>query len=790
MSETIDITINGQTIQAKPGEMLIDVADDNGITIPRFCYHKKLSVSANCRMCLVEVEKAPKPLPACATPIADGMVVKTQSNTAISAQKSTMEFLLINHPLDCPVCDQGGECELQDVAMGFGGDVSQYTDTKRVVCDKDIGSLVATEMTRCIHCTRCVRFSEEIAGIPELGGMGRGEFIQMSTYVDNTVDSELSGNLIDVCPVGALTAKPSKFSARCWEMTSHASVAAHDCVGSNINIHTVNNEVIRVVPKNNEAINECWISDRDRFSYTGLKSESRLTSPKIKKDGKFVDVDWQEAIDLVAQKFSAQANKNATKIAALVSPSTTLEEQFLTQKLVRSLGSNNIDYRLAQSDFSNDSQSEVMPWLGRSLASLEELDGALFIASNPRKEQPILGHRVRKAVIQNNAKVSFVNHVAADLNYQALENIANNTAKLTHELAAVAVAVASTTGVALSENLTAILEKTKAKKEHKNIAKSLIDGDQTAVFIGQQAINSPYYSLIKEIAEFIATQTSSSLGLVTQGANASGAALAGCVPYAQAGGEKLESAGLNKDQILQQEEGVNLLVGINPKLDVVRESVANANFNVALTTHFDASSFTDVDVILPMAAFAETSGTYVNIEGRWQSFNGAVKALGNSRPGWKIINSLMRVLLPSEEFEVNSSAQARDELKALCQSVELNNVTGTQFSGSKLPSKPRALQSVYEESLYSSDDLVRASSPLSATEDYKAQSMLSMNAEQASKEGLTGATSVSVTMGEQSVVLPFRINERVAAGSICIPRGLAATENLSALFAAVSVEQV
>ncbi len=790
MSESINITINGKTVKAKPGEMLIDVADANGITIPRFCYHKKLSVAANCRMCLVEVEKAPKALPACATPINDGMVVNTRSAAAIAAQKSTMEFLLINHPLDCPICDQGGECELQDVAMGFGDGVSQYSEQKRVVRDKNIGSLVATEMTRCIHCTRCVRFSEEIAGMPELGATGRGENVEIGTYIEKTFSSELSGNVIDICPVGALTAKPSRFSARCWEMTQTPSIAPHDCVGSNINIHTINNEVIRVVPNDNEAINECWISDRDRFSYSSLKSDDRLLTPKIKKEGAFVDATWEEALELITGNFSAQASDDASKIAALVSPSASLEEQYLVQKLIRSLGSNNIDYRLKQTDFSADSSEAIMPWLGRSIDSIDTLDACLLIASNVRKEQPILGHRIRKAVVHNGAKISFVNHVKAEVNYNALENLAGSTEKLVQELAAIAVASASITKTALTDHLASLLEKTKAKTEHKNIAQSLVDGESSALLIGQQAINSSFAALIKELCESIATQTNSTLGFISSGANASGAALAGCVPFAQEAGKQLENKGLNKEEILGLEDSVVLLLGVDPKKDIAGSTLTKSKFTVAVSSYFNADSYADVDVVLPKAAFSETSGTFVNIEGRWQSFSGAVKAKGDSRPGWRIINSLMRVLLPSGEHDVDSPIQARNELKALCQSVELNNMTGTTSSVSKLPSQPRSLQALYEESLYVVDEQVRSSQPLLDTDDFAKQSAVSMNSEQAVKESLENAESVKITINDQSAVLAFSINENVPSGCVLIPSGLTSTNDVSALFGSVSVEAV
>ena len=454
MSDTITLTINDREIQAKAGQMLIDVADANNITIPRFCYHKKLSVAANCRMCLVEVEKAPKPMPACATPVNAGMVVRTRSKKALSAQKSTMEFLLINHPLDCPICDQGGECELQDVAMGFGGDVSQYTEQKRVVFDKNIGPLIATDLTRCILCTRCVRFGEEIAGLPELGATGRGESTQIGTYIEKAVTSELSGNIIDLCPVGALTAKPSRYTSRPWELIQHPSVSAHDCVGSNIYVHTRNQQVMRVVPRDNEQINEAWIADRDRFSYTSLTAPTRLLKPMLREKGKLKEIDWETAINMALEKLQAAANQKGD-LAALISPQCTLEEHYLLQKLVRGLGSNNIDHRLRQVDFSVQDYTPVMPWLGRSLESLDKLDSALLIAANMRTEQPILNHRLRKAVVHHGASIASIASVSGQYNFDLLEDLAGSAEQILHELAGVVVALANKTKTDLDAGLSA-----------------------------------------------------------------------------------------------------------------------------------------------------------------------------------------------------------------------------------------------------------------------------------------------------------------------------------------------
>jgi NADH-quinone oxidoreductase subunit G len=451
--ERVHIEIDGRPLQARRGAMIIEVADEAGIHIPRFCYHKKLSVAANCRMCLVEVERTPKPLPACATPVAEGMKIKTRSPLARDAQKSTMEFLLINHPLDCPICDQGGECELQDVAMGFGGDVSRFQERKRVVRDKDIGPLIATDMTRCIHCTRCVRFGAEVAGIRELGATGRGEHMEIGTYIEHSVDSELSGNVIDLCPVGALTSKPFRFSARAWEMLQRDTIAAHDCIGSNLHVHVRRNRIMRVVPRENEAVNETWISDRDRFSYQGLYGDDRLAAPLIKGSGGWQQTDWPTALSAAAAGLRrVLAERGAQQLGALASPSATLEELYLLQRLVRGLGSHNIDHRLRQGDFRDQDVAPLFPWLGQSIAALETLDAALVVGSHTRKEQPLANHRLRKAALRGSA-LMFVNPVAFEFNYPVAEAVVATPAGMLQALAAIAKALGGKTKGSLAKLL-------------------------------------------------------------------------------------------------------------------------------------------------------------------------------------------------------------------------------------------------------------------------------------------------------------------------------------------------
>lgn len=794
MSETITITINDQQIETKPGQMLIDVADANNITIPRFCYHKKLSVAANCRMCLVEVEKAPKPMPACATPIQDGMVVRTLSTKAVAAQKSTMEFLLINHPLDCPICDQGGECELQDVAMGFGGDVSRYTEQKRVVRDKNIGPLIATDMTRCIHCTRCVRFGEEIAGLPELGATGRGEFTEIGTYIEKSVSSELSGNVIDLCPVGALTAKPSRYTSRPWELMQHATIAAHDCVGSNIYVHTRNQKVMRVVPRDNESINETWISDRDRFSYTAVNSANRLTTPKIRQNGKLVDTDWETALNLAIEKLQAAANQQGN-LAALVSPQCTLEEQYLLQKLVRGLGSNHIDHRLNQVDFSIQQQAPVMPWLGRSIASLEQLNSALIVGANLRNEQPILNHRLRKAVIRNAASVSSISALSGQYNYPLVEDLSGSAEQQLSDIASVLLAVCEAAKTDLPDSFSTLAEKVKAGDEHKAIAKSLVDGEQSAVIVGLQAIANPRLGLLMQMVEQIASLSKSTLCYLSESANSAGACLAGALPHRTAAGVVVDSAGQNTAEITAQAHKLLLLMGIDPDMDISNGIAAKAmaeqqDFIISIDSFNNDFISQHADLVLPLATYLESSGTFVNVEGLWQSFNGCVKAAGDSRQGWKILTALAQVLLPADDYQYADSTAVRDELKEQCRELQLDNFVSIKAVNNKLPTRPRGLQKVSEKAIYAVDAMVRNAAPLQSTVNMQQADCIRMNATQAEKSGLVDAEQVHIKQGEGTAVLPLSIDESVPAGCAWVPTGMKSVANLGSFYGSIEVEKV
>ena len=816
--ETVTITVDGIEVQAPKGAMLIEVTDAQNIKVPRFCYHKKLAVAANCRMCLVEVEKAPKPLPACATPVMDGMVVHTQSKYAKDAQKSVMEFLLINHPLDCPICDQGGECELQDVAVAYGQSVSEYTETKRVAFDKNIGPLIATELTRCIHCTRCVRFGREIAGIRELGMTGRGENALISTFVDECVNSEMSGNAVDVCPVGALTAKPSRYAARAWEMVQHKTIAPHDCIGSNLYVHTLRGEVVRVVPCENEAINEVWISDRDRFSYEGADSEDRLTTPMIKRDGQWQAANWDEALQMVADKFktvadlkiqqaeaetaeaedSTDANTEEvetvepanTEMAALVSANSTLEEQYLTQKLMRVLGSGNIDHRLRQSDFSDQDAAPVMPWLGQNIEQLEKLNAALLIGSNVRKEQPIANLRLRKATVNNDAKVSFVNPRQYDFNFDVANNISVAQQNMVAELAAIAAASYQLSGNAAPSNLSAAISNATVNDSHKAIAQQLTDADSATVLLGNIAAMHPQFSALRSLAEAIAKETNSTFGYLTDGCNAAGAWLAGAVPHRGAGGATEDVvAGKNISELTEEKLAACLLLNIEPDTDAadanaLMATLNDADFVVSISAYNSASVKQVADVMLPAANFMETSGTYVNAEGFWQSFKGVVEPKGGARPAWKILRVLGN-LTGVDGFEYLSSEDVKAEVRSYCESIELSNAVDS--SATVKADSTTDLHRSSDVPMYASDAIVRRATSLQQTAD--AQTMcVRLNSAEAGRLGVSEASTVTVKQGDNSAALMLVIDDTIPDASAWIPLAVEGNDVLGSAFDAVSIE--
>ena len=764
--QTITIEIDGEAVEATPGQMLIEVTDAAGIDIPRFCYHKKLSIAANCRMCLVEVERAPKPLPACATPVNDGMKVFTRSPIALAAQKGTMEFLLINHPLDCPICDQGGECELQDVSMGYGSDISRFVEGKRVVKDKDIGPLIATDMTRCIHCTRCIRFGAEIAGVRELGATGRGEHMVIGTYIERSVDSELSGNIIDVCPVGSLTSRPSRFKARAWELIQRDSIAPHDSLGSNIHLHVRRNELIRVVPKENESVNECWISDRDRFSYEGVYSEQRLTSPLLKKNGEWVQAGWDDALAAVVEGLK----RTAPDVGVLVSPASTLEELYLARKLTEGLGSQAIDSRLRQGDFRVGGPK--LPWLGQSIEALEQVNAALVIGSHIRKEQPLLAHRLRKAALEE-AAISFLNPIKIDLNYEARQLVTTPSA-MVGELAAIARAAGATGG---------LIDTAKIGEAHQQIADQLKAAGQGTVLLGNLASAHPDFSILCTLATALADACSVKLGFLPEAANSVGAHLVGAVA----------SAGHDARAMLQQPKRGYLLMGVEPAYDFwnpgqAKAAFEEAEFVVALSAYRSDSLEAVADVMLPLGLFVETSGSYVNATATLHSFSGAITPSGNTRPGWKVLRVLGN-LLEIDGFEYLSSDEILGEIQQVIAGSEPDNsLTGTTNEPS-VPESSAALQRIGDVPIYALDPLVRHAASLQKTHDAIAAGIY-INADEATRQGLSAGEETITIQDGRRTRLPVIIDPDVPNGCVRIPAALPGTENLGAPFGEVTLEKV
>jgi len=773
--QTITIEVDGQSLPAKNGQMLIEVTDEAGITVPRFCYHKHLSIAANCRMCLVEVERAPKPLPACATPCMDGMKVFTKSPLARAAQKGTMEFLLINHPLDCPICDQGGECELQDVAMGYGGDVSQFSEGKRVVKDHDIGTLIATEMTRCIHCTRCVRFGGEVAGMREMGATGRSEHMHIGLFVEGSIESELSGNIIDLCPVGALTAKPSRYTARAWELVQRDSIAPHDGVGSNIHIHVRRDEVMRVVPKENDDCNQTWISDRDRFSYSGIRSADRLSKPMIRENGVLREADWEEALQVAAKAIKDTA---VDRLGVLASPNLTLEELYLASKLVTGLGGSNIDHRLRQSDFRADSADPALPWLGQRFADIENNDATLLVGSWLRKDQPLLNHRVRQSVMTGGVALA-INPIDYDFNYEFEVDVVCTPSEMVAELAGVASALgASTEGVTVEVD-----------KAHQTAANLLKDAEQGAVILGTAALMHPDYALLRKLTANIAEAANINWGSVGFGANDTGAWMAGAVPHRIAGGA--EASGQNAEAMQTGNCDALVLLGAEPEGDFADpmqtiKALSDARV-IAISGYRSPALDAHADVILPMAVFSETSGTFVNLQGDAQSFTGATSPVGEARPAWKILRVLGN-LLDVDGFDFLDSNEVRDEVLSLCTELKPDNTlkAANDLTASLSDS---GLQRVGGVPMYSSDAVSRRSTALQHTPDAW-RAAVRVNAELADKLKLVQDDSVRISQGEGSAELKVSIDDCVPDNCVWLPSAVPETSGLGSSFGEISVEKV
>ncbi|HEX6363942.1 MAG TPA: NADH-quinone oxidoreductase subunit NuoG, partial [Albitalea sp.] len=699
----IEIELDGQKVSVPEGSMVMHAADKAGTYIPHFCYHKKLSIAANCRMCLVEIEKAPKPMPACATPVTQGMVVRTQSPKAVQAQQSVMEFLLINHPLDCPICDQGGECQLQDLAVGYGASSSRYDEEKRVVFHKDAGPLVAMEeMTRCIHCTRCVRFGQEIAGVMELGMIHRGEHSEITTFLGRTIDSELSGNMIDLCPVGALTSKPFRYTARTWELSRRRSVSPHDSTGANLIVQVKGARVMRVLPLENEEVNECWLADRDRFSYEALGVPTRLTAPMIKQGGQWQTVDWDTALHFVADGLKRiQAEFGAEGIGAVGSPHATAEELHLLAKLVRGLGSDNVDYRTRHADFSNETAGRAR-WLGTSIASLSNLQRAFVIGSFLRKDHPLFASRIRQAV-RKGGQVASLHAVHDDWAMPVAPRITAAPSEWPRKLAEVAAAIGAAKGVAAPVDAA-------PGDDAKGLAEWLLSGERKAVLLGNAAAQHPQAGAMLALANWIGEQTGATVGYLTEAANTVGAQLVGALP---------KRGGRHAGQMLSQGMKALLLLDVEPALDAADPAAAVAALEgsglvVALTPFRDAA-VDNADVLLPIAAFTETAGTFINAEGRAQTFHGVVKPFAQTRPAWKVLRVLGN-LLGLSGFGHESAEEVRTEALGDLATVPQRLDNATQAAPS-LPTASGGLERVADVPIYLAVSLVRRAPSLQLTAD-------------------------------------------------------------------------
>ena len=777
----LEIEIDGKKAQVPDGSTVMDAAQQLGIYVPHFCYHRKLSISANCRMCLVEVEKAPKPLPACATPVTNGMKVFTHSELAIKAQQGVMEFLLINHPLDCPVCDQGGECQLQDISVGYGGVKSRYQEEKRIVFHKKVGPLVSMEeMSRCIHCTRCVRFGQEIAGVMELGMSGRNMHSEITTFLGRSVDSELSGNMIDLCPVGALTSKPFRYTARSWELQRRRSVSPHDALGSNLMVQVKHDRVMRVLPSENEAINECWISDRDRFSYQALNSEERLTHPMIKQGGLWQQVPWNVALDYVAHGLTDVVRQGgADALAALASPTSTLEEFFLLRKLLAGLGSSNLDFRLRHVDTSADAYRAGVPWLGMPVSALEDQDAVLVIGAFLRKDHPLIAQRLRQAA-KKYARVMQVSVTADDSLIKLDAQMVLAPTQMALGLVGILKAVAQIKGVSCPSGLPEVAVTAEAKA----IAEALVSGQKSAVLLGNVAQQLPAAAEVQWLAQEIARLAGSTLGVLGDGANNVGAYVAGAF-----------SKTVNARQLFEQPRAAYVLMGLDAMLDTSNAQQALAALKQAkLVVHMGAFASDTVreyaDVLLPMAPFTETSGTFVNMEGRVQTFNGVVKPLGETRPGWKILRVLGNVL-NLEGFDYVSSQAVRDELLG---GPDVQCVTGLNNAIEGLPvtfAVPSGgLERVADVPIYFSDELVRRAVALQQTHDARAPSARMNPSTLAAQKGLSAGCRVKVKQGDAAVELSLEEDRKVPDGCVHISAAHITTARLGELFGPITVEPV
>jgi NADH-quinone oxidoreductase subunit G len=749
--DMVNIEIDGKAMQVPKNSMIIQAADKAGIAIPRFCYHDKLPIAANCRMCMVETEMGgkvvPKPQPACATPVMEGMKVRTQSQRALSAQRNVMEFLLINHPLDCPICDQGGECELQDMSLGYGRSVSRFAERKRVVPDENIGPLIATDMTRCIQCTRCVRFMTEVAGSPELGGLGRGENLEIGTYIGKTIDSELGGNIIDVCPVGALTNKVFRFKARAWELIARESIGYHDALGSNLWLHTRRGEVLRTVPRDNESINECWLSDRDRYSHQGLYADDRATRPMIRQDGKLVETSWEEAIAFAA----AGLKKNGADAGALVAPLTSCEEGYLLANIVRGLGSDSIDHRLRVVDFADGAAGATfeMP-----LAQIDGARAVLLVGSNPRHDQPLLGHRVHKAA-RKGAKVYAVNVLDFDFNFALAGKSIALPNQLVAELAALA-AAAGEGGAAAPASIAALIAEAKPGDAHRGLAKSLRDASPSVVIFGDYAGHHAHASLLRALTKYIAQATNSAFNEISDGANAAGLARVGAWPQGDGCNGATLLATPPKSFIVYHAGSQDM--SSPAKFDEAR---GNADFSVYIGAFACTGVKRTAQVILPIGLPPEVDGTYVNIDGTVQTLAAGAKLPGDARPGWRVLRAL-GAQLGLAGFD---AVEISDVRAAIAAAVEIKYTKAQNGKVSAAPAQAQAsgLQRIATLPIYRSDAVLRRAQSLQE-HPLTGHCAVGLNPEDALALGLANGAKAKVSGAGGDVELPVIVTRMVPRG--------------------------
>jgi len=780
----LEIEIDGNKLEVPDGSTVMDAARLANIYVPHFCYHRKLSIAANCRMCLVQIEKAPKPMPACATPVTNGMKVQTHSEQAINAQKGVMEFLLINHPLDCPICDQGGECQLQDLAVGYGGSGSLYEEDKRVVVNKNLGPLISTDMTRCIHCTRCVRFGQEIAGVMELGMIGRGEHVEIITFVGKTVDSELSGNVIDLCPVGALTSKPFRYSARTWELTRRNSISPHCGLGSNLTVQIKQNRVMRVLPRENEAINECWLSDKDRFSYEGLNSEQRLAKPMLKRGGVWKEVEWQVALEYIAKELKRiSAAHGAASIGALATPYQTLEELYLLGKLIRGMGSDNVDFRLRQPDFSTDGKMSGAPWLGMKIADISTLDRVLVVGSTLRKDHPLIAHRLRQ-ITKKTTQLNIIHSVDDDLLMRVTNKSIVAPVALVNALAQVVKATANAKSVEVPAAVRVVCEEAKPTEVAYRIAASLVSGKSTAILLGNFAQHHPHAATLHALAQALSEITGARFGFLGEAANSVGGYVAGATPA---------SGGKNASRMVTVPLRAYVLLGVEAELDMhVPQTALAALKQAELVVAMSAYQHKAVDyahVLLPVSPFTETAGTYVNTEGTVQSFNGVVQPLGETRPAWKVLRVLGN-LLGLDGFNQDSVEDVqRQALGVENKNINLNNNLHNFSAVAAQAPTTGGLQRIAEVPIYAADAITRRAPSLQKTRD-ALPPVAGVNRALADKLDVRDGDLVRVAQGAGAAVVQCAIDNALPPDCIRLACARDETSQLGDMFGTVTIARV